>query len=241
VYDAEGQRVRRVVGGVETWQVYGLGGELIAEYAPGASQSSPQKEYGYRGGERLIVTDTNPNTGFTTVEWVITDHLGSTRAVVNQTGLLSGVTRHDYLPFGEEIQAGVGGRTQSQGYSQPDGTRQRFVGSEHDDETGLDFMKARYYSSTMGRFTSVDPLMASAHVANPQTWNRYTYALNNPLAYIDPDGLKPFFKDYKDLTEDERRILENSKITVGKGKNAQTLSGQQLYDHLNSTLSIYAA
>jgi uncharacterized protein RhaS with RHS repeats len=43
----------------------------------------------------------------------------------------------------------------------------------------------------MGRFTSVDPLLESASVANPQTWNRYTYVLNNPLNFVDPYGLEP--------------------------------------------------
>ncbi|MGH9971777.1 MAG: RHS repeat-associated core domain-containing protein [Pyrinomonadaceae bacterium] len=103
---------------------------------------------------------------------------------------------------------------------------------ERDIETGLDYFGARYYGSSQGRFTSADPLMASAHVANPQTWNRYTYALNNPLKYVDPDGMKPVFRDYKDLTEDERRILDNSKITFGKGDKAKTLSGEALYNHM---------
>lgn len=74
--------------------------------------------------------------------------------------------------------------------------------------------------------------MASAHIGNPQSWNRYTYALNNPLKYVDPTGMKPVFGKFSDLTEDERRILDNSKVTVGKDKNAQTLSGQQLYDYM---------
>jgi hypothetical protein len=68
-----------------------------------------------------------------------------------------------------------------------------------------------------GRFTSADPLMASAETGDPQSWNRYSYALNNPLRYIDPEGMKskPVFGDYKDLTDEERCILENSKVTVG--------------------------
>jgi hypothetical protein len=52
--DGDGRRIKRKVGGVETWQVYGIGGELIAEYAAGASYLSPQKEYGYRNGQLLI-------------------------------------------------------------------------------------------------------------------------------------------------------------------------------------------
>jgi RHS repeat-associated protein len=65
----------------------------------------------------------------------------------------------------------------------------RFTGKERDTESGNDDFGARYYSSAMGRFLSPDPLMASAHPENPQTWNRYSYALNNPLSQIDVDGL----------------------------------------------------
>lgn len=109
--------------------------------------------------------------------------------MADQTGGLAGVTRHDYLPFGEELGAGVGGRTTGQGYSQPDGTRQKFSGKERDGETGLDFFGARYYVSAQGRFTSPDPLQRSQrHIANPQRWNGYVYVLNSPLSLVDPDG-----------------------------------------------------
>ncbi len=47
-YDGDGRRVKRNVNGTETWQIYGLGGELVAEYAQNGSPSNPQKEYGYR-------------------------------------------------------------------------------------------------------------------------------------------------------------------------------------------------
>ena len=61
----------------------------------------------------------------------------------------------------------------------------RFTGKERDAESGNDYFGARYYTSTMGRFLSPDPLMASAKVWDPQTWNRYTYGRNNPLKMID--------------------------------------------------------
>ena len=61
-YDANGQRVRRNIGGVETWQVYGLGGELLAEYAINAGVPSLQKEYGYRNGQLLITAGTGAAT-----------------------------------------------------------------------------------------------------------------------------------------------------------------------------------
>ena len=74
--------------------------------------------------------------------------------------------------------------------------RVRFGGKESDVETQasgqepLNYFGARYYQSLTGRFTTIDPLGASARLRNPQTFNRYTYALNNPLRFIDPDGLE---------------------------------------------------
>ncbi|MGH9768139.1 MAG: RHS repeat-associated core domain-containing protein [Blastocatellia bacterium] len=61
---------------------------------------------------------------------------------------------------------------------------------ERDSETGLDFAQARYFSNVQGRFTSVDPLLESAELDEPQSWNRYSFVLNNPLVYTDPTGEK---------------------------------------------------
>jgi RHS repeat-associated protein len=73
---------------------------------------------------------------------------------------------------------------------------QKFTGKERDSEAassgmadGLDYFGARYFSGAQGRFTTPDPLHGSAHVEDPQTWNRYSYAANNPLKYNDPAGL----------------------------------------------------
>lgn len=111
VYDADGRRVRRIVGGVETWMIYGLGGELLAEYPANGAVGSPQKEYGDRDGQLLIVAQTAPFE----IRWLVADHLGSPRINVRGTGAgggsLASVTRHDYLPFGEELISGVGSRT----------------------------------------------------------------------------------------------------------------------------------
>lgn len=95
------------------------------------------------------------------------------------------------MPFGEELGAGVGPRTQNLKYSYlgSDKIRQRFTGYEKDDETGLDFAEARMYQNKHGRFTAPDPLLASATAPNPQTLNRYTYTGNDPVNYTDPSGL----------------------------------------------------
>ncbi len=166
-YDADGDRVRRVFG-QEYWQVYGMDGELLAEYVGGAGPTPLSREYGYRGGQ-LLVTATNDGD----VRWLVPDQLGTPRMIVDKGGYLGGVSRHDYLPFGEELFAGTGGRTTSQGYNQLDGVRFQFTLKERDNETGLDYFLARYYSSTQGRFTSSDPLLASGKPWAPQRESLY--------------------------------------------------------------------
>ena len=128
------------------------------------------------------------------VFWQVGDQLGTPRMLISKTGSLSGVKRHDYMPFGEELFAGIGGRTggtNGLGYgpSGGDGVRQQFTQKERDDESGLDYFEARYYSASQGRFTSSDPIALSMdRLTDPQRINLYTYARNNPLAYIDPNG-----------------------------------------------------
>ena len=55
-------------------------------------------------------------------------------------------------------------------------------------ETGLDYFGARYFSGAQGRFTSADTPFADQYLHDPQSWNLYEYARNNPLRYIDDDG-----------------------------------------------------
>lgn len=122
------------------------------------------------------------------VRWVVPDQLGTPRMIFDETGGLANASRHDYLPFGEEL-VGVGGRTTTPGYNGNDSARQKFTEKERDGETGLDYFGARYYASAQGRFTSADPLLSSGTIYNPQTWNRYSYTLGNPLRYTDPTGM----------------------------------------------------
>jgi RHS repeat-associated protein len=109
--------------------------------------------------------------------------------VFDETGSLASVKRRDYLPFGEELAVGLSGRSVAQGYS-GDGVRQQFTNNERDQETGLDYVRHRYYSNLQGRFLSKDPLMRLPSRFNPQRWNRYSYVINNPLKFIDPSGLQ---------------------------------------------------
>jgi hypothetical protein len=56
-YNADGQRVRRKINNQETWQIYGIEGELVAEYAANGAGGSPEKEYGYRNGQLLVTAE----------------------------------------------------------------------------------------------------------------------------------------------------------------------------------------
>ena len=169
-YDGDGRRVKKVDSGGTTIFVYNAGGQLIAEYTSGA-----------------------PSGGGTS--YLTSDHLGSTRVVTKQDGTLR--VRYDYLPFGEELPSTAGPRSSFVGYGAGDATRQKFTQKERDSESGLDYFGARYFSSAQGRFTSPDPLghwmieekKRDLYFANPQRWNRYVFVLNNPLRFVDPDGL----------------------------------------------------
>ena len=119
------------------------------------------------------------------INWLVTDQLGTPRMIFDSTGSLGGVKRADYLPFGEELYSGTGVRASSLGYN-TNNVRQKFTSKERDNETGLDYFLARYYSSVQGRFTSADSYFGSQ--SNPQTLNLYTYVQNNPLAFVDPTG-----------------------------------------------------
>jgi RHS repeat-associated protein len=64
-----------------------------------------------------------------------------------------------------------------------------FTGKERDSESALDNFGARYNASSMGRFMSPDPGNVGVNRLNPQSWNAYSYSLNNPLNLTDPTGL----------------------------------------------------
>jgi len=69
----------------------------------------------------------------------------------------------------------------------------RFATYYRDQISTLDYARNRYYSSTLGRFMTPDPYIATASGANnpadPSSWNRYVYAENDPVNFNDPGGL----------------------------------------------------
>jgi RHS repeat-associated protein len=191
-----------------------------------------------RGHVKIKITDTSPpganavisglffdpvsggGSSSVQIHWLVTDQLGTPRMTADQTGMLAGVSRHDYLPFGEELYVGVSSRTTQQGYT-GDSLRQKFTQKERDNETGLDYFGARYYGSTQGRFTSTDPFgpwamsqeEKAAFMLTPQQWDRYTYCLNNPLKHIDPTGLEVYDSNVDD---EAQKNIHNALVEISK-------------------------
>jgi RHS repeat-associated protein len=106
----------------------------------------------------------------TTLRYVHQDSLSSTSAMSTSTGTLD--SSMNFFPFGSARSGDVN-------------TEKKFTGQRLDD-TGLYFYNARYYDAGIGRFISPDTIVPNP--ANPQSLNRYSYVLNNPLKYTDPTG-----------------------------------------------------
>jgi RHS repeat-associated protein len=69
------------------------------------------------------------------------------------------------------------------------GRRSRSTGKERDAESGLDWFEARYFSGAQGRFSSPDRVIVTpARLQDPQRFNLYSYARNNPFTFVDPNG-----------------------------------------------------
>jgi len=127
------------------------------------------------------------------------------------------------------------------------------TGKERDAESGNDYFGARYYASSMGRFMSPDPSqLYYSDQTNPQSFNLYSYAQNNPLINTDPSGEECVWDDGSYDAADDKdtgsadkcsgqggtwidpNLFENALLTNGKNANIQygSWSGQA-----NSTIA----
>jgi RHS repeat-associated protein len=173
IYDGDGERVLKsnASTGAPIKRYWSMGGSTLAE---DDGTGNPTAEYIYLGSKRIARVDLPANTA----HYYLSDHLDSTSMVVSAAGAIE--EESDYYPFGTEVVVASGVN------------KYKFTGKERDTETGLDYFSARYYGNAFGRFITPDPLMSSGHPYDPQSWNRYTYVLNNPLRYTDPTGLYTF-------------------------------------------------
>ncbi len=165
VYDALNRMVERggialLMGPVSSKPLATMAGQTVNErFLPLPGGAMMRSSYGYRHG----------------------DWLGSARLLTSFTGSLQ--TDVAYAPFGENYAAA--GPVLDLGFTQgaTDSLGQLLGPNEFD----FDFRK---YNSTQGRWLTPDPAgMAAADPTNPQSWNRYAYVMNYPLAMVDPLGL----------------------------------------------------
>ena len=211
-YDGNNRRVKSydAINDRTTVFVYDASGQLAAEY-----------------------TINVPQPASPTVSYLTNDAVGSVRVTTNSFGDVQ--ARRDYLPFGEELYAGLAGRNTAQKYSSSsDDIRKKFATYQRDSETGLDFAQSRYYSAMHGRFTSPDEFKGGpdelfdfeedaadnptfyADLENPQSLNKYQYGYNNPYKFNDPDGHCPYCPTFDDVANAAKVIATvGSAITAG--------------------------
>lgn len=173
------------------------------------------------------------------MHYYVRDHLGTAQMEFVAGGYP--VWLGQFAPFGQELD------------TQPTVNHYDFTGQERDTESGNDYFHARYYSSGMGRFMSPDPsALTYGDITNPQSFNLYSYVLNNPLINIDHTGKECVWDDGSfDSADDfetgnadgcagqggtyvDPDLFENALLTNGQNANIQygSWSGQS-----NSTLA----
>jgi len=164
-YDGNSLRVSKSSGGTTTVYIFS-GSKVIAEYDNGAAVASPSREYIYVGSQLAATL----SGGTTTYHHA--DHL-SVRVSTDSSGNVARTFGH--YPFGETW------------YETGNASKWKFTSYERDSESGNDYALARSYVNRLARFSSPDPL--GGWLSNPQSLNRYAYALNDPVNLKDPSGL----------------------------------------------------
>ncbi|MGB3941602.1 MAG: RHS repeat-associated core domain-containing protein [Candidatus Manganitrophaceae bacterium] len=157
-YDYKANRIKRAVGPEITYYV----GDLYEK------KGSVTEKYIFAGSTRVALKNSGGSTYF-----YHSDHLGSTHLMTNAAGVKEEEVY--YAPFGATVSR-----------SGPVDVKHKYTGQELDTDAELYYYKARYYNHVLGRFVTPDTV-GIVHT-DPQTLNRYSYVLNNPLRFNDPTG-----------------------------------------------------
>ena len=180
-YDPEHRRVQQVSGGVTTTYLDDPASGVMSEGLHQSGQNS-WKTYLSAGGRivaQRFTINGNPNVD---MRYFVLDHLGS---VVAMSDASANVTRQYYDPWG----------AMRNGDGTPDGacalpgaspSTRGFTNQEQMPGVCLVNGNARLYDPVLGRFLAADPTVEAPALS--QDWNRYSYVVNNPLAFVDPSG-----------------------------------------------------
>lgn len=172
VYDGNGVRVKKCVPNCTSptsTTLYAFSGsKVIAEYVyvSGTPPTSPTREYIYSRSALIAKIEG------TVTQYYHSDHL-SARVMTDSSGNKIGEQGH--FPYGETW------------YPNNTTTKWEFTSYERDAESGNDYAMARYNVNRLGRFSAPDPLSGS--IRDPQSLNRYSYVVDDPIDHVDPLGL----------------------------------------------------
>ena len=168
-YDADGIRVSQTVSGDETRFLIDANRpfqQVLEEYTPGGIIKVT-----YLHGLDLISQNRHGESG---KSFYHVDGLGSTRALSDALGIVT--DRYIYDAYGRTISPTVAA-----------GNDYYFTGEQRDTGTNLDYLRARFFDASTGRFMSRDPLQL--FLALPDSMQPYGYVSSNPVNNVDPAGL----------------------------------------------------
>src|SRR5215469_12090362 len=167
-YNALNQRVRADVGGTSREYVFNLSGQRVSTW-DGNTHGQVQGQYYW--GSRPVAFYSGGSLHFQHQDWLGTERIRTNSSGATEASFAS-------LPFGDGFS-----------YSGSDDDPYHFAQLDQDTESNTQHAQFRNYSSTQGRWLSPDPYSGSYDFTNPQSFNRYAYAGNNPLRFVDPLGL----------------------------------------------------
>ena len=180
-YDADGQRI--LTSRPNDTLVYTPFPDYEREVTDGGAVTE-RTTYSIAG--QMVGVRVKVSGGSNTLYYTYTDHLGSVVAMSNTAGGVVSGSLARYDPFGNY-------RTWPGSNVNPTISDRGFTGHVHDntgvyptENVGLIYMNARYYLPEVGRFVSADTIVPDP--VNPQSYNRYSYALNSPVNFTDPGG-----------------------------------------------------
>jgi RHS repeat-associated protein len=178
-YDAQGQRVRKVVerpGGLVQERLYVGQVEVYTETQAGAVQLRRESVHVLDDTRRLALVETRTDVATAPlIRFQYSNHLGTSALELDEQARI--ISYEEYYPFGSSsYQAG---RSQAEVGQK----RYRYTGKERDEESGLYYHGARYYAPWLARWTKADPIGVGDGV------NCYAYVKNNPIKSHDPTGM----------------------------------------------------
>ncbi len=175
-YYADGLRSKKTTSSGMTHYIYDLSGRLVAE-----GQSSTAISTNYVWGPDRVLTKKDSSGG---IYYYLYNGHGDVVQMVDRNGNM--VNNYQYDEWGNILMS-------NETINNPF----KYAGEVYDQETGLYYLRARYYDPSVGRFLSEDSY--EGQVNNPLSLNMYTYCYNNPSKYIDPSGHIPTIDPITDL------------------------------------------